>query len=135
MDTNGQYVSLVSTNIGWPNALAIDFSGRWRYCWLQADQVINTCDSVPFGRIQIPFIIDKNHALYSMALLCVIILLCIEFIHADKTIYWADAKLGTVETAQMDGTRRRVLFIDEGSRYFNMHITPKFIYFTDWTER
>jgi len=50
-------------------------------------------------------------------------------------MYWGDAKLGRVEKSRLDGSGRQVLYSHAGDRYFNIALSPQYLYVTDWTER
>jgi len=74
-DTNTRQV-LISTNILWPNALAVDYT------------------------------IDR--------------------------IWWADAKLHTIESSDLDGKNRRIILSENINHPFALTVFQSFIYWTDW---
>ena len=50
-------------------------------------------------------------------------------------MYWGDSRLGRLEMARLDGSGRRVIYENAGDRYFNIALSPRYLYVTDWTER
>ena len=54
--------------------------------------------------------------------------------YIDQQIYWIDAKLHKIGTANMDGSDRRFVLIDpsEISRPFSISVFEDSLYWTDW---
>jgi len=50
-------------------------------------------------------------------------------------MYWGDAKHGRLEKSRVDGSERQVIYSNTGDRYFNIALSPRYLYITDWTER
>ena len=50
-------------------------------------------------------------------------------------MFWGDAKLGRLEKSRIDGTDRRVIYSNTGDRYYDIALSPHYLYVTDWTER
>jgi len=53
----------------------------------------------------------------------------------EGAMYWGDAKYGRLEKSRLDGTARRVIYSNNGDRYFSIALSPRYLYVTDWTER
>jgi len=47
-------------------------------------------------------------------------------------MYWGDAKLDKVETANLDGTGRKILWTDSTAHYFAFTFHAGYIYMADW---
>jgi len=50
-------------------------------------------------------------------------------------MYWGDAQLNKIESANLDGTGRRTILTEtDDTHYFAFHLyAPDFIYITDWS--
>jgi len=47
-------------------------------------------------------------------------------------MYWGDARQNKIETANIDGTGRRILLAETKAHYFGFALHADHIYFTDW---
>jgi len=47
-------------------------------------------------------------------------------------MYWGDAGLNKIESANLDGTGRRILLAETSAHYFAFQFHAGSIYFTDW---
>jgi len=55
---------------------------------------------------------------------------------AEKQIYWCDAHTERIETASLDGTGRRTLFLgSQDADPFGIAVQGEFVYWTDWGVR
>lgn len=50
-------------------------------------------------------------------------------------MYWGDAGFSSIQSARLDGTDRRLIYVNRGDHYFAFLLTAHYIYVTDWTER
>ena len=55
--------------------------------------------------------------------------------HVLDSIYWSDAKKGTVESARMDGSGRRIIIEMVGMRPFSMAVFEDSLYWSDWNSQ
>ncbi|KAF0298635.1 Low-density lipoprotein receptor-related protein 6 [Amphibalanus amphitrite] len=52
-----------------------------------------------------------------------------------RTLYWCDAGKDRIETANMDGSGRRVVLNNKLPHLFGISLLDNFVYWTDWTSR
>lgn len=50
-------------------------------------------------------------------------------------IWWADAKLHTIESADLDGRKRRIILSENINHPFALTIFQNYMYWTDWEHR
>jgi hypothetical protein len=52
-----------------------------------------------------------------------------------RTMFWGDAYTGQIQSANLIGTRRNLLYKNPADTYYGIAVTPRFLYITDWTAR